>query len=114
MLPVADNLERALGHADETAEGFVEGVQMVLKQFSDVLAGHGVDPIPALGEAFDPNVHEALSRQPSGEQPENIIIEEFQRGYRLNNYILRPSQVVVSSGPASDGAAAAEDAAPRE
>ena len=118
LLPVADNLERALSHAEETAEGFSEGVQMVLKQFSNILAGHGVEPIPALGEVFDPNVHEALSRQPSDEHAENTIVEEFQRGYRLNSYILRASQVVVSSGPASEDTTpengAAEDTAPEK
>lgn len=99
LLPVVDNLERALDHAGGTAGGLGEGVQMVLRQFSEVLSQQGVAPIPALGEPFDPNVHEAVMRAPSEQYAEDVVAQEFQRGYRIGDYVLRPSKVVVSAGP---------------
>ncbi|MBX3178627.1 MAG: nucleotide exchange factor GrpE [Candidatus Hydrogenedentes bacterium] len=98
LLPIVDNLERALSHADIKSDGFAQGVEMIVKQFSNVLADQGLEPIPSVGENFDPNVHEALTHQPSDQYPADTVMEEFQRGYRLGDYVLRPSQVVVSSG----------------
>ena len=98
LLPVVDNLERALDHADDENGGFAEGVKMVMEQFGGILTAKGLEPIPALGETFDPNVHEALSQMPSTEYDEGVVMNEFQRGYKLGDYILRASQVVVSSG----------------
>ena len=99
LLPAVDNLERAFDHADGPAEGFAAGVAMVLKQIVDALAAQGLEPIPALGEPFDPNVHEAMSHLPSEEHPADAVMQEFERGYRLGGMVLRPSKVVVSSGP---------------
>lgn len=99
-LPVVDNLERALSHVEGDTGGLSEGVEMVVKQFCDILAAHGVEPIASLGEPFDPQVHEALSHQPSEQYGADVVMEEFERGYRLKDFILRPSKVVVSSGPA--------------
>lgn len=98
LLPVVDNLERALSHVEDKSDGLAQGVEMILRQFADVLSAQGLDPIPAKGEPFDPNFHEALTHQPSTEYPADTVIEEFQRGYRLGDFVLRPSQVVVSSG----------------
>lgn len=100
MLPVVDNLERALAHADQKDNPLVQGVDMVMKQFANVLTGRGLEPVPALGVAFDPNVHEALAYQPSDEHPENTVMLEYERGYKLGDQIIRPAKVVVSSGPA--------------
>lgn len=99
LLPVVDNLERALDHAEGAATGLGEGVQMVLRQLSEVLSQQGVDPIPAMGEPFDPNVHEAVMRTHSEQYAEGLVAQEFQRGYRIGDYVLRPSKVVVSAGP---------------
>jgi len=99
LLPVVDNLERALSHVEDKTSGLALGVEMVLKQFADVLSAQGLEPIAAKGEPFDPNVHEALTHQPSVEYPADTVMEEFQRGYRLGDFVLRPTQVVVSSGP---------------
>jgi len=105
LLPVLDNLERALDHADDDApatagaSGFVEGVRMVLKQMCDVLARHGLESIPSLGEPFDPNVHEAMAVMPSDEHPADHVVNEFQRGYRLGEFVLRPAKVVVNAAP---------------
>ena len=98
LLPVADNLERALGHAGEADGPLAEGVRMVLRQFMDVLAARGLEPIAAAGIPFDPNVHEALSYMPSDAYPAGVVMNEFERGYRLGSAVLRPSRVVVSSG----------------
>jgi len=101
LLAVADNLERALEHADASADGGVaEGVRMVLRQMQDLMASRGVAAIPARGEAFDPNLHEALAMQPSDDCPAGTVLVEFQKGYTLDGAVLRPAKVVVSSGPA--------------
>ena len=104
LLPVMDHLELALKHADDASQAVVEGVQMVARQFADVLGRHGVQPIPALGEAFDPNVHEAMMQRPDDEAEPNTVLEEFLRGYRMGDLILRPSKVVVSSAPSAASA----------
>ena len=106
LLPVLDNLERALAQAGDTTDGFAQGVQMVHKQLWEALAARGLERIPALGETFDPNVHEALALQPSEEYPENTVMAEWQRGYRMGGLVLRPWRVVVSSGPPQDSAGA--------
>ena len=99
LLPVVDNLERGLAHVEDTATPLAQGMQMVLKQFAGILQAKGLDPIAAVGEKFDPNVHEALAYRPSEEHPAETVVEEYERGYRLGDQVLRPSKVVVSSGP---------------
>lgn len=113
LLPVADNFARALDHADDKDGNFAEGVKMVAQQFADALAKAGVEPIPAVGEPFDPTVHDALAQQPSDTEPAGTITVEYERGYRMGDYVVRPAKVVVSSGPADGGneeAAPADDA----
>lgn len=97
LLPVLDDLERALEAVPPRYKksDWVEGVRLVERKFKTSLEGQGVKPIKALGEPFDPNFHEAL-RQDKGE--EGIVIEEFQKGYMLNDKLLRPSRVVVGNG----------------
>lgn len=97
MLPVVDNLELALQHAD-AEHPLTEGVSMVTRQFQDVLRRAGVEPIPAVGEAFDPMVHDAVMHAPSADVAENNVSHEFQKGYRLGELVLRPSRVAVSKG----------------
>ena len=101
LLPVLDNLERALEASEHHEEAKVaEGVSLVRQQLADLLQRRGLEPIDAEpGEAFDPHVHEALSNQPS-EHPEGSIAAVWQRGYRLGARVVRPARVVVSSGPA--------------
>jgi len=96
LLPVLDNLERAVDHAGADAGPLAEGVQMVLDQFRAVLEKHGLKKIPALNEPFDPNVHEAVMQAESTELPPDHVVQEFEKGYTLGDYILRPSKVVVS------------------
>jgi len=102
LLPVLDNLERALSHvADPAIHPVLQGVDMVVKSMCNTLAGHGLEPIAALGQPFDPNVHEALAHQPSDEHPADTVVAEYDRGYRLGELVLRPAKVAVSSGPAA-------------
>ena len=98
LLPVLDNLERALAHANED-DGLTVGVRMVHKQFLDALTSEGLEPVPARGMAFDRTLHDALAMTPSETVEHGIILEEFERGYKLRDQVLRPAKVVVSSGP---------------
>lgn len=102
LLPVLDNLELALRHSDDASGALQDGVKLVQQQLRDVMQESGLKAIPAVGEVFDPKVHEAVSQLPSAEVPSNRIIEEYQRGYILGDRVLRPSKVVVSAG-APDG-----------
>ena len=104
LLPVLDNLERAVSHAREAGpeahEALVEGLGHVIQQFHDVLARHGVEPVPGEGERFDPNVHEAMTQVP-GEQ-DGLVHEVYEKGYRLKGRLLRPAKVAVTKvAPAS-------------
>jgi molecular chaperone GrpE len=100
LLPVLDNLERALDADSHHEEAKVaEGVKLVHQQLTDVLTRRGLREIAAVpGEPFDPHVHEALSHRPS-EFPEGAIAEVWQRGYTLGDRVMRAARVVVSSGP---------------
>jgi molecular chaperone GrpE len=104
LLPVLDNLERALDASEHHEEAKVaEGVALVRQQLVDLLARRGLEPIEASpGDRFDPHVHDALSQQPS-EHPEGAIAAVWQRGYRLGDRVVRPARVVVSGGPGSEG-----------
>lgn len=99
LLPVLDNLERALQTAGEP-DKWRSGVEMIFRQFLEVLLEAGLKPITAVGEAFDPNLHEALLREPS-EQPENTVLEEIKKGYLFGEKTLRPSLVKVAAAPES-------------
>lgn len=101
ILPVADSLRRALEAAKNSpdVQTLLEGIEMVLRQLDDALASEGVTPVPAVGERFDPNVHEAVAQHPTTEVPENTVIAELQRGYRLNDRLLRASSVLVAVAP---------------
>lgn len=94
LLPVLDNLERALSHQD--SEGLREGLAATLRGFEAVLQDEGVTPILTIGEPFDPQVAEAISTEPKPSVPNNLVIAETQRGYRLDGDLLRPAQVIVA------------------
>lgn len=99
ILPVLDNFERALEHAeDQEDSAFADGVSLVYKQLVDILAGMGVTEIPALGEPFDPNVHHAIQQieVEEGEAEPNTVVMVVQKGYMLGEKILRHSMVIVS------------------
>ncbi|MCE5194111.1 MAG: nucleotide exchange factor GrpE [Nitrospiraceae bacterium] len=99
LLPVVDNLEMALKHSADNAEageGFVQGVEITLKEFMKVLGRFGVVPIEAQGKHFDPSVHHAMSIAEKDDVEANTIIEELRKGYMLKDKVLRPSLVTVS------------------
>lgn len=111
FLPVVDHLELAIGKVKkEEKNAFTEGIELVYKQFLSVLEKHDVTPVDAAGEPFNPDWHEALSQMPSETVPENTVIQQYRRGYALGGKLLRPAQVIVSSGkpqqqkPAAAGA----------
>ena len=97
ILPVLDDLERALNAVPEEFSGddWVEGVRLVERKFKTILEGQGVKPICALNEPFDPKLHEALRQ---GKGKEGMVIAEFQKGYMLNDRLLRPARVIVGKG----------------
>ena len=104
LLPVIDSLERALEHAsgDWPQDGLIEGVRMTLKRFKDTLAKFGCTAIEASGKIFDPRFHEAVYREETKEHPNNTIVRELQKGYVLNDRLLRPAMVVVASSPSTN------------
>lgn len=102
ILPVMDNLERALDHARQGSgetSGLVQGVEMTLSQFQRVLEKFGVTPIVSLGTLFDPARHEALGQLESIDQAPNTVVQELQKGYLLNDRLLRPAMVMVAKAP---------------
>jgi molecular chaperone GrpE len=98
ILPVVDNLERAIAAARNSGDGksIVEGVEMVLQSILDLLKAQGVTPIESVGQPFDPARHEALDHVPSEKHAPNTVIEEFHRGYLAGDRILRTARVTVS------------------
>ena len=96
LLPILDNLELALQTAAGTsADSIIEGVEMIQRQFLDVLAKEGVKPVPALGEVFDPRVHEAVMQVEDTEAEAGTIVAEIKKGYLIHDRVLRPSTVKV-------------------
>src|SRR5437016_12927159 len=103
LLPVLDGLERGLYAPEgETVESYKKGIELILKQFRDVLAVAGLQPIRAIGSMFDPNYHQAVIREENNGLAENEIIEELQRGYSYKDRLLRPSMVKVAVPAASE------------
>jgi molecular chaperone GrpE len=101
LLPIVDDLERALSapaDGDQGARAYREGVELIHRQLLELLQKHGVTPIAALGEEFDPHRHQAVVHEPAPGHREGEIVEEFRRGYMLGNRLLRPSMVKVAAG----------------
>lgn len=102
LLPVLDNLERALEHGrqNETPEPLLEGLELVRQDFLKVLGRFGITPIDSVGERFDPLFHHAVMEEEAPEVEDQTVIKELQKGYFLQNRLLRPAMVVVSRNPA--------------
>lgn len=96
LLPVLDNFERALRASGEDLHNFKEGVELIYRQFKDVLEKEGIKPMDSVGGEFDPNLHEAVMQEPSAEHSDNTVIEEFQKGYVLADRVIRPAMVKVA------------------
>jgi molecular chaperone GrpE len=94
MLPILDNFERALENL-ESDENLSQGVEMILNQFINLLKKYGVEEIDALGKKFDPKLHHGVSTEDTDEE-EDIVVEVFQKGYKLKDKVIRPSMVKIS------------------
>ncbi len=101
LLPVIDNFERAVASLNQGADasGLRHGVELIHKQFNDALTRLGLQAIEAVGATFDPHLHEAVVLEPTDKYEENAVIEEFERGYKIGDRLLRPAKVKVASKP---------------
>lgn len=100
LLPIVDNFERALSSlekGDGEAAALRQGVELIHRQFNDALAKFGLEPVEAVGQTFDPHLHEAVTTEPTDEHEENTVIEEFERGYKIGDKLLRPAKVKVAA-----------------
>ncbi len=103
LLTVIDNLELALKHAsDEVSTGLIQGVEITYKELMKTLEKFGLTAVEAEGENFDPSVHHAMSQVERDDVEENIVVEEYRKGYKLKDKVLRPSLVSVSKKPPED------------
>jgi molecular chaperone GrpE len=103
LLTVIDNLELALKHAsDEVSTGLIQGVEITYKELMKTLEKFGLTAVEAEGEDFDPSVHHAMSQVERDDVEENIVVEEYRKGYKLKDKVLRPSLVSVSKKPPED------------
>ena len=114
LLPSIDNFEHALSHASsaggaETMDNLIKGTQLVFDHMLDAMKGHGVKRIEALGQPFDPNLHEAMMRRSEPDKEDNTVLEVYQAGYMMGEQVLRPSKVIVNKieaeKPADESAA---------
>lgn len=104
LLPIIENFQRALesAEAQHSYESLVEGVSLTLRQMLELLEKEGVRPIEALGQQFNPELHEAVTRTETDEYPEGTILEEYERGYTIDGKVLRPSRVRVAVAPETE------------
>jgi molecular chaperone GrpE len=103
LIPVADNMERALGHAGTLGGALADGVSMILRQYLAALERYGAKPFDPKGEHFDPQFHEAMSQLPREGAEPGTVIEVFQRGWMLHDRLVRPAMVVIAAGDVSAG-----------
>jgi molecular chaperone GrpE len=97
LLPVVDDFQRVMEHVPEGVdENWLKGVQLTLQKLEEVLASVGVEPIQPVGQPFDPKLHEAIGSEESDEHPEDTVVSELRRGYRIHDRVLRPALVKVS------------------
>ena len=99
ILPILDSLDRALKTDAASVQDFRSGIELIDKQFHDALARLGVEPIPAAGEVFDPNLHQAVQMVETSDVEDHHVIDELQRGYRIKERLLRPAMVRVANNP---------------
>lgn len=110
LLPVLDDLHNALDHRPEGVdENWVKGLELGIRKLEEAMAAHGLERIDSVGTAFDPKFHEAIGHEESAEHPEDTVVSELRRGYRIRDRVVRPSLVKVSRRPELPSA----DSAPR-
>lgn len=108
LLPVIDNLERAVEHGEGNGQSVLEGVRLILKSLQETLERHGVKRIDAVGARFDPALHEAMAQVPSDKHEPNRVVAQHHTGYLLHDRLLRPALVTVS-GPKSNSTVESKD-----
>jgi molecular chaperone GrpE len=115
LLPALDNFEHALAKAPtaETADALMKGMQMVYQQVVDILKLHGVEQVKALSQQFDPEIHLAVTQANDPAKPENIVLHEIARGYKISNRVIRPAKVVVNKLAAPAPAQPKEETPPQ-
>jgi molecular chaperone GrpE len=97
LLPVVDNFHRVIESApEEVDEAWLKGINLTLQQLDELLTTQGVSPIEAIGQPFDPTLHEAIGHEESDELPEDTVVSEVRRGYRLHDRVVRPALVRVA------------------
>jgi molecular chaperone GrpE len=98
LLPALDNFEHTLQntHSGDNVDAYIKGIRIIYDQMLDIFRWHGVEQIKAPGEKFDPAMHEAMMKRTEPEVEDDVVLEEFQKGYKLNDRVIRPSKVVVN------------------
>jgi len=98
LLPAMDNVARTIQAAEQTGkvDDLIQGLQMIVSQFDQIFGSHSAKPIAAVGETFDPNLHEALQQVPTDEHPPMTVIQELERGYIMHDRVIRPTKVLVA------------------
>ncbi len=106
LLPVTDNLQRAIDSAEQAQnfDEFVTGIKMIAQQIAGVFSSHHATAIESTAQPFDPNLHEALQHMPSPDHPAMTVMQEVEKGYVMHDRVIRPSKVLVSSGPPAEPA----------
>ncbi len=102
LLPVMDNFQMALDAAQDADPAVRDGVEMILGQLKGALEESGVEEVDALGQVFDPELHEAVSQQETTDTEEGIVVQQLRRGYRLHERLVRPASVVVAKAPVAE------------
>jgi molecular chaperone GrpE len=105
-LPPLDNVSRTIQAAEQTGkmEDLIQGLQMIVAQVDQVFSSHSAKPIAAVGETFDPNLHEALQQIPTNEHPPMTVMQELERGYMMHDRVIRPTKVLVACAPPESSA----------
>ncbi len=98
FLIVLDNMEKAILISKEHKDSIIEGIELTIKSFKDLLKKHGIEEINPSKEQFNPDLHDALMMQPSDELPKDTVVQTLEKGYLYKNKLIRPAKVVVSSG----------------
>ncbi|MDA1161758.1 MAG: nucleotide exchange factor GrpE [Planctomycetota bacterium] len=110
LLPALDNVARTIQAAEQTGrlEDLIQGLQMIVAQFDQVFTSHSAKQISAVGETFDPNLHEALQQIPTNEHPPMTVLQELERGYILHDRVIRPAKVLVACALPEESSSASE------
>ncbi len=102
FLVILDNMEKALSTSSDHKEAIIEGIELTMKSFKDILKKHGVKEINPEKEEFNPDLHDALMMQPTGDLPKNTVVQTLEKGYMYKDKLIRPAKVIVSAGQESD------------